>query len=162
MFVYWLHGAFFFEATSINDAGYSVEYFALLILIILSSNGYRITSSTFLENSGSSSKRNNLPHCNSLIDNHKAAEMTKICNIKPFTTIKIQIFLVNLKNNVEICENIILNSIPNDRECKDENEGNREKHFQKNEANIPERILSIEVKRTIVLFISGTIHDTES
>lgn len=33
------HGHGFIEATSINDAGYSVEYFALEIEIILSSNG---------------------------------------------------------------------------------------------------------------------------
>ena len=32
-----------------NDAGYSVLYFALEIEIILSSNGWRITSSTFYE-----------------------------------------------------------------------------------------------------------------
>ena len=52
-------------------AGYSVEYFALLILIILSSNGYRITSRTLRLNSGSSSKRKDLPHCNSFMVSHK-------------------------------------------------------------------------------------------
>jgi len=60
------HGHGFIDATSMNDAGYSVEYFALLILIILSSNGCRMTSKTERLNSGSSSKRKNLPHCNSL------------------------------------------------------------------------------------------------
>ena len=33
------HGHGFIEATSINEAGYSVEYFALEIEIILSSSG---------------------------------------------------------------------------------------------------------------------------
>lgn len=33
------HGQGFIEATSMNEAGYSVEYFALLILIVLSSSG---------------------------------------------------------------------------------------------------------------------------
>ena len=55
------HG--FIDATSMNDAGYSVEYFALLILIILSSSGWRITSSTLRLNSGSSSKRKKWYHC---------------------------------------------------------------------------------------------------
>ena len=85
------HGHGLIEATSINDAGYSVEYFALLMLIILSSNGCRITSKTFLENSGNSSKRKDLPHCNCLIASHKAHQTTKICTIKPFTTTKIHI-----------------------------------------------------------------------
>ena len=76
-------------ATSINEAGYSVEYFALLILIILSSNGCRITSSTFRENSGNSSKRKKWYHCNSLMVSHKAPKSTKTCTIGPFTTIKI-------------------------------------------------------------------------
>ena len=38
---------------------------------ILSSNGCRITSKTERLNSDSSSMRNNLPHCNSLIVSHK-------------------------------------------------------------------------------------------
>ena len=62
-----------------NEAGYSVEYFALLILIILSSNGWRITSKTERLNSGSSSKRKKWCHCNSLVVNHKATKTTKIC-----------------------------------------------------------------------------------
>ena len=74
------HGHGFIDATSMNEAGYSVEYFALLILIILSSNGCRITSSTFRENSGNSSRRKNLPHCNSLIVNHKANNNIHISN----------------------------------------------------------------------------------
>ena len=59
-------------ATSINEAGYSVEYFALEIDIILSSNGCRITSKTERLNSGSSSKWKDLPHCNSLTPIHIA------------------------------------------------------------------------------------------
>ena len=58
------HGHGFMLATSINEAGYSVEYFALEIEIILSSNGCLITSKTERLNSGSSSKRKNLCHCN--------------------------------------------------------------------------------------------------
>ena len=61
------HGHGFIEATSINEAGYSVEYFALEIEIILSSNGYRITSKTERLNSGSSSKRKNLPQCSTTL-----------------------------------------------------------------------------------------------
>ncbi len=49
-----------------NEAGYSVLYFALLILIILSSNGCRMTSKTERLNSGSSSKRKDLPHFHTL------------------------------------------------------------------------------------------------
>ena len=41
------HGHRFIEATSINEAEYSVEYFTLEIDIILSSNGCRITSKHF-------------------------------------------------------------------------------------------------------------------
>ena len=74
------HGHEFIEATSINDAGYSVEYFALLILIILSSSGWRITSKTFLENSGSSSKWKDLPYCNNLTISNKAIEMPVMCS----------------------------------------------------------------------------------
>jgi hypothetical protein len=62
-------------ATSMNEAGFSVEYFALLMLIILSSSGWRITSSTFLENSGNSSKRKKWYHCNSLLANQKATKI---------------------------------------------------------------------------------------
>ena len=85
-----------------NEAGYSVEYFALEIEIILSSNGWRITSKTERLNSGSSSKRKNLSYCNSLIINYKAPKTTAMCTIKPFITTKIQTFLANLKNNVDI------------------------------------------------------------
>ena len=60
--------------------GILCRIFALLILIILSSNGCSMTSSTFLENSGSSSKRKNLPHCNSLKVNHKANNNIHISN----------------------------------------------------------------------------------
>ena len=66
------HGHGFIDATSINDAGYSVEYFALEIEIILSSSGCRITSKTERLNSGNSSKWKDLPHCNSLTASHKA------------------------------------------------------------------------------------------
>ena len=41
------HGHGFIDPTSMNEAGHSVEYFALEIEIILSSNGCRITSSIF-------------------------------------------------------------------------------------------------------------------
>ena len=91
------HGHGFIEATSMNEAGYSVEYYALEIEIILSSNGCRITSNTFLENSGNSSKWKKWYHCNSLIARHKAPKMTKIC------TIKIVAFLAKVKKIGEIC-----------------------------------------------------------
>ena len=77
------------KSPSINP----VKHFALEIEIILSSNGWRITSSTERLNSGNSSKWKDLPHCNSLIVSHKAPIATKICTIKPFTTTKVvQIF----------------------------------------------------------------------
>ena len=91
------HGHGFIEATSMNEAGYSVLYFALLILIILSSNGWRITSSTFRENSGNSSKRKDLPHSNSFMISHKAPKMTKIGTIKPLTSTKIVLSLAKVK-----------------------------------------------------------------
>ncbi len=46
------HGQGVIESTSMNETGHSVEYFALLILIILSSSGCRIISSTERLNSG--------------------------------------------------------------------------------------------------------------
>ena len=84
----------------------SVVYFALEIEIIPSSNGCRITSKTFLEKSGNSSKRKELPHCNSLIVSYKSPKMTKICTIKPFTTTKIVGILAKVENNDDICSNI--------------------------------------------------------
>jgi hypothetical protein len=90
-------------ATSMNEAGYSVEYFALLMLIILSSNGWRITSKTERLNSGSSSKRKKWYHCNSLIANHKAPKMTTIYTIKLFTTTKLVSILAKAKNYDNIC-----------------------------------------------------------
>ena len=82
-----------------NEAGYSVLYFARLILIILSSNGCRITSKTKRLNSGNSSKRKDLPHCNYLMVSHKAPKTTEICTIKPFTTTKIVRILAKVKIN---------------------------------------------------------------
>ena len=51
------HGHGFIDATSINEAGHSVEYFALEIEIVLSSKGSLITSNTLRLNSGSSSRK---------------------------------------------------------------------------------------------------------
>ncbi len=35
-----------------------------------------------------SSKRKDLPHCNSFIANHKATKTTQICTIEPITSTK--------------------------------------------------------------------------
>ena len=97
------HGHGFIEATSINDAGYSVEYFALEIEIILSSNDCRITSSTFLENSGNSSKWKDLPHFYASTSSTKATETSAIFTMETFTTTKILIILARTNNNDDIC-----------------------------------------------------------
>ena len=62
------------EATSMNDAGKSIAIFALEIVTLLSSIGWRITSKAVLLNSGSSSK-NSTPLC--------ANEISPGCGLPP-------------------------------------------------------------------------------
>ena len=62
------------DAISINEAGKSSAIFAREIVTFLSSMGWRITSSTVLLNSGSSS-RNNTPLC--------ANEISPGCGLPP-------------------------------------------------------------------------------